>query len=133
MKQINTLLELKQEIALLEIKQTENKIALKEQFKITYENLRPINLIKNTFKDLTASSDFKGNILNSTLGLGAGFLTKKVVFGATHNPFKQIIGTLLQLGVTNIIAKNGDDIKLSLLKMISVIVGKPKKPIQDIE
>jgi len=133
MKQINTLLDLKQEITLLEIKQVENHLALKEQFKITYESLRPINLIKNTFKDFMATPDFKGNLLNSTLGIGAGLLTKKVVIGATLNPVKQIIGAMLQLGVTNLISKNGDDIKLSLLKTMSTILGKNKKPVQDNE
>ncbi len=118
MKSITTYKDLKQEIALLEAKQAENAAALKEQFRITYDSLRPANLIISTMKELTASPDFKSNLLNTTLGIGAGFLTKKVLIGTTLNPIKQLIGFVLQTATTGIVAKNGDGIKLMAKQML---------------
>ena len=118
MKSITTYKDLKQEIALLEAKQAENAAALKEQFRITYDSLRPANLIISTMKELTASPDFKSNLLNTTLGIGAGFLTKKVIIGTTLNPIKQLIGFVLQTATTGIVAKNGDGIKLMAKQML---------------
>lgn len=129
MRQITTLVELREEIALLETTQLSSEIALKEQFKITYDSLRPLNLIKSTFKDLTSAPDFKGDFLNSTMGIGAGYLTKKIIVGASHNPLKKLLGTLLQVGITSIVAKNGDGIKSVAIKVIGSLL--PKKNTTD--
>lgn len=111
MKKITSVSELREEIHLLEIKQAIETELLKEQFKITFDNLRPVNLIKNTISELTAGPDFKGNILNTTLSVAAGYLSKKIVVGSTHNPLKNIFGTLLQMGVTHLVSKNANKIK----------------------
>jgi hypothetical protein len=129
MRQITTLIELREEIASLEITQLNNEIALKEQLKITYDSLRPLNLIKSTFKDLTSAPDFKGDFLNSTMGISAGYLTKKIIVGASHNPIKKLLGTLLQVGITSIVAKNGDGIKSVAIKVIGSLL--PKKNTTD--
>jgi hypothetical protein len=124
MKKITSIAELREAIGLLEIKQVNEGRLLKEQFKNTYESLKPINLIKNTFNELTAAPDFKGNFLNTTLGLATGYFSKKVVIGATHNPLKQLFGTLLQIGVTSIVSKNTDRIKSTVLHLINNVSNK---------
>lgn len=111
--------ELRAEIALLEKKQEDERFALNEQFKTSIQNLRPVNLIKNSLKDLFTSPDLKDNLVNSTLGIGAGILTKKIIGGANHHPIKNIVGTLLQLGVTNLVANHGEGIKLVAVKLFS--------------
>jgi hypothetical protein len=124
MNKITSVPELRAAIILLEIKQAEEGKLLKEQFKVTYENLRPANLIKNTLRDLTSDPSLKGELFNTTLGLAAGYLTKKAVVGATHNPLKQIFGTLLQMGISSIVAKNGDGIKSGAMDLIANIFRK---------
>lgn len=119
MGKINSLMELNESIRLLELKQAEDANLLREQFMETYENLKPVNLIKNSVKDFVSSPDFKENILKTTLGLAAGYLSKKAIVGSTHNPLKQLLGTFLQMGVANLVSKNSDGIKslgLSLFK-----------------
>jgi uncharacterized protein with beta-barrel porin domain len=116
MKKITSVSELREEIHLLEIKQAIETELLKEQFKITFDNLRPVNLIKNTISELTAGPDFKGNILNTTLSVAAGYLSKKIVVGSTHNPLKNIFGTLLQMGVTHLVSKNANKIKSTVMQ-----------------
>ena len=85
--------------------------SLKEQFHITYESFKPINIIKSTFHEITTSPEIKNDILSNTIGITAGYLTKKVIFGASHNPLKKLLGTLLQFALTNIISKHTDGIK----------------------
>ena len=127
MKNINNLTDLRREIESLRLQQGSDVLALKEQAQITYESLKLVNLLKGVFKDLTSTTDFKDGLVNSSLGLGVGYLTKKVVLGATHNPLKQLIGILLQSTVTNVVSKNGDDIKESVYKLIGNLIKKIKE------
>lgn len=124
MDKITNTTELNQAILLLEAKQTLEGCILKEQFKITYESLKPINLIKSTISELAASPDFKNDLLNTTLSLAVGYLSKKLAIGSTNNPFKQILGTILQMGVTNVVSKNADGIKSTVLNLIHTLFAK---------
>lgn len=124
MQKITTSVELREAILILEAKQESEGIMLKEQFKETYDSIKPINLIKNTLKELTSAPDLKGDLLNASLSLAAGYLSKKVAVGSTNNPFKQILGTLLQMGVTHIVSKNADGIKSTASTIISSLFGK---------
>jgi hypothetical protein len=124
MQKITTVIELRESIALLKIKQATEQELLKEQFKITYENLKPINLIKNIVKDLKTAPDFKGELLNTALSITAGFVSKKIAIGATHNPLKLLFGTLIQLGVTSLVAKNAEGIKSVSSHLLNTIFSK---------
>lgn len=127
MNNINNLSELRREIESLRLQQDSDVLALKEQAKITYESLKLVNLLKGVLNDLTSTLDFKDGLINTSLGLGVGYLTKKVVLGATFNPLKQLMGVLLQSTVTNIVSKNGDDLKESVYKLIGNLVKKIKE------
>ncbi|MFM1998851.1 MAG: hypothetical protein RL204_798 [Bacteroidota bacterium] len=119
MTSIKNLKELKEEIAFLQSQQAQDFLALKVEAKKAYTSLKPVNFLNDTLKDLSSSPEFKGNLMNSTIGIGAGFITKKLVLGATHNPIKQFLGTLLQIGVTSLVSRNGDSIKSGVSKLIS--------------
>jgi len=124
MEKIMSHAELKEQILLLEIKQVNEKYLLEDQFKESYESLKPSTLIKNTIRNITALPDLKENLLNTTMSIAAGFLTKKVAIGRTHNPLKQLLGTLLQIGVTSLVSKNADEIKQSAAIVYGVIKEK---------
>lgn len=128
MQKITSIAELKSAIQELEYQQVNEWPVLKEQFLDTYENLKPINLIKNTLSDLTIGPDLKGDLLNITLSLAAGFISKKIAVGSTHNPLKQLLGTLLQMGVTSIVSKNADGIKSTTMNIINNIFSKKETP-----
>lgn len=127
MQKTTSIEELRASILLLEIKQANEQALLKEELKITAEKLLPINLIKNTLKELTSEPDLKGELLSTSLSLAAGYLSKKVAIGSTNNPFKQILGTLLQLAVTSIVSKNADGIKSTASTIINNLFSK-KEP-----
>lgn len=124
MKNANALILLKENMLLMEFEHENNRILLMEEFKQTFEALRPVNLIKNTFHELVQSPDFKENLVDSALGLATGFISKKLVVGNTHNPLKQILGVLLQLAITSIVTKNADGIKSSLMELIYKFTNK---------
>lgn len=126
MEKITSSIELKEAILLLEIQQAYEGQLLKEQFKTTYQNLRPVNLIKNTFKELVAAPDLKGRIANTAMSLVAGYLSKKALVGSTHNPLKKMLGTVIQMGITGIVAKNSDGIKSTATQLIQHFLNKRK-------
>ncbi len=115
-------------IAEMELKQAADKALLQEQFKITYANLSPANLIKNTFKDLTHNDEFKDDILDTAIGLATGYLSKIVIIGNSHNPLKQLLGVVLQMAVTNIVTNNTDAIKTTLMGLINKFSSKKDTP-----
>ncbi|HEY6438123.1 MAG TPA: hypothetical protein VIY47_16145, partial [Ignavibacteriaceae bacterium] len=88
-------------------------------------SLKPLNLIKNTFKQATGSADLKENLLNTSVGLTAGYLSKIIFEGVSKNPLKKLLGSALMFGITNIVAKNPEPLKSLGLKFLKVIRSRP--------
>jgi len=98
-------------ITRLQIRRSEELALLREQFHITYDSLKPINLIKHTLKEVSSSTEIKEGLLNDVIGLATGYLTKAILVGSSANPVKKIFGTLLQFAVATVVARNSDSIK----------------------
>jgi hypothetical protein len=111
MQTITSIAELKNAIVLLEAEQDIKAQLLKEQFFITYESLKPVNLLKSSFHEVVSSPYLMDDILGTLLGLVSGFLSKKIVVGASGNLLRKLMGSVLQFGVTNIVAQHPDAIK----------------------
>ncbi len=84
---------------------------LKEQLHTTYESLKPINIIKSTFNEVTQSTELKNNLFDNAIGLATGFVSKKIWVGGSHNPIRRLFGTLIQFAIANVVSKNSDSIK----------------------
>ena len=124
MQKITNVEELRASILVLKKKQTEEEVLLKEELKITYNSLKPINLLKGILKEFTSGSDFKENILNATIGIATGYLSKKIVTGSTHNPIKKVLGSIIQIGVSSIVSKNVEGIRSTLKHLITSLFNK---------
>jgi hypothetical protein len=118
MAKTNAVDSLKESIRLLEIRQAEEGQALKEQFRITYESLKPVNLIKSSLEELTGSVEIKNSLFESIVSILTGYLTKKIMVSSNSNPFMKIFGAVLQFGVTTLIAKNAESIRTYLMGLI---------------
>lgn len=121
MKKIETEADLKKAIFLLKTQQTVERTMLKEQLKEIVEAVKPLNLLRNTFKQIVTSRELKDNLFNTTVGLTAGHLSRSVYEGLSHNRFKRILGTGLVLGITNLVSNNPEFIRSlgqSFFKMI---------------
>ena len=110
MDQITTTTQLHIAIQLLKAEQHTKGVLLKEQAKIAYESLKPTKLINYALNEIVNIPDLKENVLTTTLSLAAGYLTKIVIIGTTINPVKQLLGTLLQMGVTSVLTNNKEAI-----------------------
>ncbi len=129
MAKLNSQDNLKEAIQQLEYKRVVEGKLLKEQFHDTFETLKPINLIKSTFRDAAGSPALKGNLVNTSIGLTAGYLSKIVFQGVSHSPFKRLIGSAIMFGITNMVAKHPKTVKSMVTKVIKMI--KPKHPIKE--
>jgi hypothetical protein len=111
MQNITSSVELRKAIQLLEEEELIKRQLLKEQLNIAFESLKPINLLKKTVKDISASPELINSIIGNVAGLASGFLSNKLIVGSSGNLFKKLIGAVVQLGVARVVARHPDAIK----------------------
>ena len=102
MENINSTTELKNAIVLLEAEQAYKGRQLKEEFN---------HAVKSVLIDKALSSHLIENILGVSIGIATGYLSKKLVVGASVNIFRKVIGNILQLGVTTVASTHLDTIR----------------------
>ena len=124
MKNITTLDELKEAIHALELEQQLEGIRLREEFKSSYESIKPVNLIKKSIGEWSSSPGLINNLVGTGLGLTAGILGKKVAIGSSNSTVKQLLGTLLEVGISTAVFKNSDAIKSVALSLAKAYLDK---------
>jgi hypothetical protein len=131
MKKITSKAELKNAILLLEEKKAVQGKLLEEEFQATREGLKPANLVKNLFGRFSASTDFKVVITTAVLGLAVFYFAKKSISRSLRSPFKILLGSLIQTGVSSIISHHPGAIKsmgqVLLQRVFHKKEDKPKK------
>lgn len=111
MEKITCAAELKLAIQTLEFERDIQGQILKEKFFVTFESLKPVNMLKNSLIEITSSPYLIDNMLGSVMGLVSGYVSRKIAVGTSHNLFRKITGTLLQFGITNIVAQHPEVLK----------------------
>ena len=89
-----------------EIESTLKLEALKNQFHKTYDNFRPVTILKNALVEIKNTPEIKQNITSTVLGITGGFVMNKLVAITGSNPVTKIVGTVLQYIVGNYITKH---------------------------
>jgi hypothetical protein len=105
METVYTIDALNQKIQLLENRQDAEWRAIKDEIDEIKENLRPLNIIRNTVEEINETVGFKSNMAQSAISIGIGYLAKRFVVGKGDSMLKSVFGSLLQLIVTNVISK----------------------------
>ncbi len=82
---------------------------LKDHMHIILENLKPANILKTTLHEVQESTPLKHNLFKFALGLGAGYFSRKMVVGKSAGLVKKALGTALQYGITQFVARKGDN------------------------
>jgi hypothetical protein len=126
MERIQSASELKAAIQQLEAKRVEEGRELKRQFEITYESIKPVNLIKSTFKEVIGSTEIKGNMAKSVAGFAVGFLVNKLIFRGSSGPLRKLLGTVVIFGVTNVVTKHADSISNVGITLFNRFLRKKK-------
>ena len=85
---------LRKKIIFLQNKQAEDLQSLKEQFHVTYNSFKPLNLLKNTLSEASSSSEIKKDLLMGALNLTTGYLSHKIT-DIGNNPIQKILGNAL--------------------------------------
>jgi len=84
---------------LIEAKEAEHKIEaalLKNHFRQTFESLRPLNVIKDTFKEVISSPDIRKTVVTSAIGFVTSFITKKLLSGSISGPLPKVLKTIVE-------------------------------------
>ena len=119
--EINNATDLKMAIERLENQNLVQKNVITEQFHNTLESLKPMNLLKSSFNKVTKTPGLVENIMNAMVGLGAGFLSKKMLIGNSTGILKRLLGNALEFGVAGLITKNSGSIKSTGLGLFNKI------------
>ena len=132
MKKISSITELKSAIHILEEERAVKEQVMKEQFYITYESFKPAKLLGSSLKEMMASPYLMENVIDTTIGLATGYLSRRIVVGASSNIIRRVIGSVMQAGVTNFVAKHPNAIKSIGQSLFQTLFRKkdmnPKKP-----
>jgi hypothetical protein len=132
MQKITSTAGLKRAIQLLEAEKAANGKLLKEQFISTYESFKPASLLRSTLKDISSSPNLIENVIGTALGLGAGYLSRSILPGVTAMRFGKLLSPVLQVGVTNFVAKQSGNIRsageLMLLRIFRKKRVETRKP-----
>ncbi len=118
--------DLNQRISSLQNKKVEDLRIMKEEFHTVYESMKPMNLIKNAIHEISTAPDLKNNLVDGAIGLGTGFLTKKLLIGNSINPIKNIIGNVLEFAIANVVSKHTDSIKSTGINLIQKFLNRKK-------
>lgn len=121
MEKIYSETDLDRAIELLEGKQALEEMKLKEQFHLTYESLKPLNILKNIFKQASDSDDLKDSIINNSIGLTAGYISKIVFQKSSNSPLKKLFGDIILIGINKIVANHPETIKLLVNRFLQII------------
>lgn len=125
--EINNSAELRDTIKRLEQQQEAQKDKLVEQFHVTYESFRPVNILKNSINKVVHSPGTADNIVSAGISIGLGLLSKKLVIGKSAGIAKRLLGTAMELGVGSLVANKAASIKSGGLNLLSKIF-KSKNP-----
>ncbi len=120
--EINNAIQLREAIAILKAETEVNKKILIEQFHNTYNSLKPVNIIKSAFAKITSLPVVASQVIDTSIGLGAGVLSKKILVGTSGNIFKKIFGVILELAVAGAVTKNADGIKRQGSELIKKLI-----------
>jgi hypothetical protein len=123
MKKINSETDLREAIVELEMQRSYEAMKLKEQFHLSVDSMKPVNLIKSTFKEAISSPDLTENLVSTSVGLAAGFLVKILIGSVTKSPFKRLLGTVAMLGITKVISKNPETVHSLGKGILKVVHG----------
>lgn len=111
MQKVTSTSELKEVIAKLEYKQKEQWVDLKDNLNVAFDSLKPINLLKTTYREFLSTPRMAENIVGSTIGLTTGFITKKLIVRKSGNVLLGLAGGLAQMLISNFVARHSDTVK----------------------
>jgi hypothetical protein len=77
------------------------------------QSFSPSNMLKTVLHDMAHSPDLRKAAINTVIGMGAGFISRKLYVGKSGNIFKKFTGPVVQFLITNFVRKriSGEEVK----------------------
>lgn len=122
--EINNSAELRAAILELEDRKQREQQQLVENFHSFTESLKPMNLIKSTFNKVKETPGIPGTLLKAGVGLGVGFLSKRLLIGKSAGMFKKLLGSAIEMGVMGVVAKNADTLQSKGVRLFKNLFSK---------
>ena len=119
-----TVESLRDKIKELQIRQAEEGKVLKAQLATTYDNLKPINIVKSIVNDVFESKTLREEFVNTTAGYVTGLITKKLIVGTSKNPVLKLFGLGIQLAMTTLMSKNYAAVKEVIAQLAGSVFTK---------
>ncbi|MGB8490600.1 MAG: hypothetical protein WCE64_06035 [Bacteroidales bacterium] len=116
--------DLKAVINLLEDETEEKKQQLTEHLYTLYEHFSPVKVVKDVFREVVSSEDFRSNLLTATLGISTGYIAKRALFRRSGSPLKILAGNLLQYGLANLLINPPRILKSVVLPLLDLLMRK---------
>ncbi len=95
-------------IAALRLKRQHEIESLKTQYHVVLETLRPSNIIDQSITDISTAFALRGNLKVSIISILGGYLSRKLLVRNSKSLFKNILGYIIQVGVSNLITRRVD-------------------------
>lgn len=95
MQKISTAEELKDAIQILEDRKNAEKELLKTEFEFVKEKMKPSNVVKSTFNHVFTGPNLIRTAMIGTVGLTAGYISKKYFQGLTGRLLRRVLGRVL--------------------------------------
>jgi len=108
---IETQEDLLRAITALEQSRAEAALALEERTTDMIEGFRPVNLLKGAVRDITGSGGLTQRLLAMGVGMAAGRIARFIYQGRSRNPVKELIGSLLQAGITTYVSSKPETVQ----------------------
>lgn len=105
MKTINQKAQLATKIALLRNKQESDFLHLKDQYHITIDSFKPINLIKNSIEDAITMPSIKSSLIKGTVGFGINFLANNFLHPKSSSSKNTVLGNVLKFVTKSFMSK----------------------------
>lgn len=119
-----TIESLREKIRELHIRQTEEGKVLKAQLVTTYDNLKPVNIVKSIVGDVLESKTLREEFVNTAAGYVTGLITKKLIVGTSKNPVLKLFGLGIQLAITTLMSKNYAAVKEVIAQLAGSVFTK---------
>lgn len=127
MQKITSASELKDAIFQLELKQALQGKQLKEQFYLTYESFKSINLVKKIIIEMITSPGLLSGIVRTIIELTDHKSDKQPVHGLSGSKIKNIAAAVIKYGLTNFVVQHADVIRSFGQYIIRRVFSKKEK------
>jgi hypothetical protein len=91
---------------------------LQMQYRRTMEKFKPLNLLKSAAGVIGSNPNIATSTVGSTLAIGAGMLSKKLLVSNSSNGFRRMMGKAVAFAVAKSIAVNAGTVTTAGIKLL---------------